>query len=391
MASYNQTQYSQIRYTPDHVYYDLTARSYASNETDVSIPIKLTDTRSNPIINDISEYHMSIVRFQVDTFSETLPVFFFQTERYTTDRDLGIYEVAMEYDNGAGDVGFATDKLIWAPQIQTVAVPQPPSVNENGLQANSEYYYAYNFQYVIKLLNDSLVRCFEKLQTSLVPTLDTQDPPFFTWEKDQTARLYAREDMYDSDAFPRIRIYFNRSLYSILSSLPSIKVSNIGSLQVFNYYQLIVCPYNGAKVSTVVTFGIHSLIYVDQEYSTVDQFSPVASVLFISSTIPIIPNSLANPQFYIDGQPNQLSDTYNKFANVITDVSSGDLAYKPSLLYIPSGEYRMIDMMNNKQPLNQIDIEVHWTDKTGVHRPILLAPNSSVTLKMMFRKKKYIS
>jgi hypothetical protein len=330
------------------------------------------------------------VRFQVDTFSELLPVLFFQIERFSTDRDKGIYEVALQWDDGAGDIGIAFDNLIWSPQNKQETPPTPPSENPNGLQADVGYYYAYNFQYFINLLNESLIRCFNKLQASVVPSLDTVDPPFLVWNKDQTATLLAREDFYDSDKFPQVKIYFNRSLYSILSSLPSIKVSSLASQSEFKYYQILVKSYYGARISNIVQFGIHPLIYVDQEYSTVDQFTPVSSILFLTNTIPIISTFQSTPVIYIDGQPNQLTTTYNKFSNVLSDISSGDLAYKPSLLYVPSAEYRLIDLLNNKQPLNTIDIEVHWVDKQGVHRPIFLAPNSSVSLKMLFRKKKYI-
>jgi hypothetical protein len=293
----------------------------------------------------------------------------------------------MHYDNGAGDVGFVEDNLIWAPQIESEPVPQPPSENPNGIQANVGYYYAYNFQYVINLINESLIRCFQKLQSAEAPTLDTQDPPFMTWEKDNTVRLYARADMYDTDTFPRVEIYFNRSLYSLLSSLPSIKVDKIGVSPTSQYFQLLVKSYYGARISNVVSFGIHDLIYVDQEYSTIDQFTPVSSILLESSTIPVIPNQQSNPQIYIDGQPNQLSTTYNKFANVITDITA-DNASKPTVLYIPSGEYRMISLMNNQQPLHQIDIQCKWMDKTGEIHDVMLSPNSSVSLKIMFRRKK---
>lgn len=396
MTSYNHTQYSQLTNSPDNVYYDLTARSYASNEREVPIPIKLSDTRSTPIISDISMYDMSIVRFELDTFAETLPVFFFQTERYSTDRDLGIYKVAMEYDNGLGDVGFAESNLIWKPQIQGATPPVPPSENPSGIQSNSEYYWAYTFTHIIDLINDALTSCFNKLQVSLVPTLDNDTPPFMTWEKDQTARLYADKERYDIDVYPNaelgvIRLYFNKSLYSILSSFPSLKVTQIGTTSNFNYYQIMIRAYKGTKVLVIPeSETTNGYIYVDQEYSTVDQFSPVASIIFTSALIPVIPNAQSNPQIWIDGQPLQLTSSYNQFSNIITDISASDLCGKPSLLYLPSAEYRVISLQNNKQPLNQLDFEVFWVDKTGVSRSLLMAQNSSVSLKLLFRKKKYI-
>ena len=392
MASYTHTQYSQIRYSPNHVYYDLVSRSYASNETDIAIPITFSDTRSQPIIDDISQYECSIIRFQVDTFTESLPVLFFQTERNTTDRNLGVYRVALRYDDTFGTTLTEEEPLIWSPQIKNIPPPPPPSELPGGLQSNTAFYYVYNFQYFMNLLNEAMERAMSRLRNAL-PFLVGKEAPFFVWQDNQTARLYAREDTFNSDSTsPYVSINFNRSLYSILSSLPSIKGVPIDTNKINPaYFQILVKRWGGARVTNLVDSepGIHNLIYVDQEYSTVDQWSPVASIMFTTSTMSILPTYQSNPQVYIDGRPNKLTNTYDKFANVLTDISSGDLCYKPSLLYVPSSTPRMIDMSNNKQPLNTIDISVFWQDKLGFHHPLNMAPNSSVSLKLMFRKKNY--
>jgi uncharacterized protein YcfL len=392
MASYDHTQYSQIRDNPDHIYYDLTARSYASNVTDTSVPIRLSDTRSNPIINDISMYEMSIVRFQVDTFSESLPVLLFQTERFSVDPNIGIYTVTLEYNDGAGGLtSSSAENLIWSPQLKDEQVPSSPVSNPSGIQSFTPYYYVYNFQYFINLINEALTRAMDKLKALVAPVLNTVEEPWLVWNDNQTATLYARESHFDSDVVdptPKVNIYFNRALYSILSSLPSVK---FGLNSPDNkYYQILVKRYNGAKVVTLPNFGIDKLIEVPQEYPTTDQFTPISSIMFTTSTIPVIANQMSNATVYIDGQPNQLNQSYNQFANVLTDISSTDMAYKPSLLYVAQGEYRMISLMNNRQPLNQVDIEVFWVDKVGVKRAVFLPPNASVTLKLMFRKKKYL-
>lgn len=393
MASYTHTQYSQIKYSPDHVYYDLVSRSYASNVTDISIPITFSDTRSAPIIDDISQYQASIIRFQVDTFSELLPVLFFQTQINADDRDLGVYRIALRYDDTMGTFLTEEEPLIWSPQIKDAPTPPPPSDNAGGLQSNTSYYYCYNFEYFINLINEAFERAMQRLRDAL-PFLVGKEAPFFVWQDNQTARLYAREDTFDSDSTgPYISINFNRSMYSLLSSLPSVKGAKLFTDKIDpTNFQILVKPWHGVRVVNVEESesGIHKLIVVPQEYSTVDQWSPVASVMFTTATIPILPTYQSNPQVFIDGQPNKLTETYDKFANVLTDISSGDLAYKPSLLYVPSGEYRMIDLANNKQPLNTIDIQVYWQDKLGFHHPLSLSPNSSVSLKIMFRKKKYL-
>ncbi|MHA2087292.1 MAG: phage minor capsid protein [Promethearchaeota archaeon] len=386
MAHYNPSSIAHIRHNPDYIYYDMVVRNYDSPTKDSEIPLAFCDTRDVAIVPNASDYKMSVIRFQVDTFADVLPIMIFQVQRDQPDRDLGIYTVTFEYEDLGGNK-FTTqpEPVIWSPQEKNAKVPNPPSLTGNTLQEFSEYYYMYNFQYMISLINDALERCMDKLKAIVTPILNTVNPPFLTWDDNQLSTMHARESHFDTDVFPQVRMYFNRSLYSLLSSLPSVKfdISNPKK----KYYQLIMKRYNGAKVVEIQNTGIDRLIIARQEYSTVNQFSPVSSVMFMSSTLPIIPTYLSNPAVYIDGQPINLTNTYNNSANIITDISSDEMAYKPELLFVPSAQYRFIDLQNDT-PINQVDIQTFWRDKLGIVRPFYLAPNSSASLKILFQKKK---
>lgn len=385
MTHYTPTNYSHIRYNPDHVYYDLVVRNYDSPNKDTEIPLTFTDTRDVPIINNADSYYLSIIRFSVDTFADVIPILLFQIQNNQGDRDLGVYSITLEYEDAVGTItSTQPEYLEWRPQERNARVPPPPSLTGTGFQQFGDYYYCYNFQYMINLINEALVRAMDKLKILVNPILNTVEPPFLVWNDNQTATMYARESHFNTDIFPQVRIFFNRPLYSLLSSLPSIKFDITNPRK--KYYQLIMKTYNGAKVVVLPNFGIDKLIFSTQEYSTIEQWSPVSSILFTSSTLPIISNFLSNPTIYIDGQPSNLSKTYNNFANIITDISSNELCYKPSVLYNPSAQYRYIDLQND-QPINQIDIQVFWRDTLGFVRPFYLAPNSSCSIKLLFRKK----
>lgn len=385
MASYNHTSYSQIKHNPDHVYYDMVVRNYDSPSKDSEIQLSFSDTRDTPIVANANDYYLSIIRFQVDTFADVIPVLIFQVQNNQGDRDLGIYTLTLEYDNGAGlVVSTQPENVIWSPQEKNASVPPPPSLTGTGFQRFGDYYYCYNFQYMINLINEAFIRAMDKLKLLVAPVLDFIEPPFLDWNDDQTATIYARESHFDSDVFPQVRIYFNRPLYSLLSSLPSIKFNITNPRK--KYYQILMKRYYGAKVVTLPDFGIDQLIFSKQEYSTVNQWTPISSLIFTSSVLPIIPNALSNPVIYLDGTPLNLSQTYNNYANIITDISSDELAYKPEVLYVPSAQYRLIDLQND-QPINQIDIQVYWRDKLGFLRAFYLAPNSSCSIKLAFIKK----
>lgn len=386
MASYNPQHFSEMNHNPDHVYFDMNMRSYDSPSTDDNIPLTFSDQRGVPIINKCSDYFLSVMRFQLDTFSDTIPIFMPQIQRDQASPTLTIYSVTLEYDDGVGGITTTQPEYLeWSPQKKNESIPLGPNAQPNGLQPFTPYYYCYNFSYWINIINAYLDSAMTKLKALVAPVLNTVESPFLVWNDDQTATLYARESHFDTDVFPQVRIYFNRPMYSLLSSLPSVKfrISNPRN----KYYQLLMKRYNGHNVVTLPGFGIDQLIYSKQEYSTIDQWSPIDSILFVTTKIPIISNQLSSPKIYLDGNERKIGNTFQNFSNIITDISSGDLCYKPSLLYTPGSEYRLVDLETD-QGLTSIDVSVMFKDKIGALHPVFIAPNSSASIKLLFRKKK---
>jgi hypothetical protein len=125
-----------------------------------------------------------------------------------------------------------------------------------------------------------------------------------------------------------------------------------------------------------------------QEYSTVSNWTPCTGIVFVSNTIPIIPNGLSAPLIFDENQVVSLFSSNNaNFANIITDIETNENCYKPNLLYAPTAEYRRISMVGNN-PLTNIDVSVFWKNKLGILTPLYLPSGGSVTLKFLFEKRK---
>lgn len=385
MSSHSHLTYAGIKHSPDIVYYNITMLASESPDAETEIPLVFNEIRDTAIVPNSKDYYLSIIRFYADTF-EGLPVQYFRVEGNQGDRDKGIYTITLEYDNGAGTViSTPAISVVWKPQKRNAAIPPAPNQTSNGAQVFDDYYYIMNYQYMVLLVNETFVYAMQSLKGLVGAIIAPIEPPFMAFNtEDQTVTLYARESHYDTSVFPQIRIYFNRPMYSLYNSLPAFKfdIKNPDK----KYYQLIMNRYSGRNVVTLPDFGIDQLIFSKQEYSTLQNQSPVSSILFTSSTIPVQSEQMSAPVVYFNGKPRLLNNTYNNFANIITDIQSDELGYKPGILYVPSGAYRLIDLQND-QPLKQIDIALWWRDLLGVIRPMHLAPNSSCSLKLMFRKK----
>ena len=176
----------------------------------------------------------------------------------------------------------------------------------------------------------------------------------------------------------------NRSLYALFSSFLSIKF-NIDNAKK-KYFQLLMNRFGGIKTGLFPANGIDTLIFSKQEYSTIQQWSPISQIIFVTSNLPILPTQMSNASIYLNGEPINLSSTYGNASNIITSIQTEEMAYKPSLLYLPTAQYRYIDLYNN-MPITSVDVQVKWVDKFGFTRDLYLPNNASCSIKMLFQKK----
>lgn len=390
------SQLSQFKkaQNPDMVYYDIVSTNFQST-SELDPFLRFNETRTNPIIANSGEYYMSIVRFSLDTYN--LPNFICQIQPQQNDPNLSIYSVTLEYDNGAGVITPSTQEFIsWLPQNKNLPVPIPPSATSSGFQQNNtEYYYCYQFQYFLELINGSfglaMLSLIANTGGALSP-LFTAKQPVLTWDVTSSkAILQAQEDFFNQSQAQRVKIYMNPPLFALFNSFPSLNFGTKG-VTLGRNHQLLVADYQGINTISLPTnpdpLGPPPTIYTQmfQEFSTIDTWTPVASIVFTSNTMPIISNQLSTPLIFNNGQVSTGIGNNANFAQVITDFQTNQQVFKPNVLYTPTAEYRRIDMTGNT-PLTNIDINVYWRDKLGQLVPFLLASGSTATIKFLFEKK----
>jgi hypothetical protein len=126
----------------------------------------------------------------------------------------------------------------------------------------------------------------------------------------------------------------------------------------------------------------------------------INTINFSSNLLPISKSSIANPVIFnnqVPGNPFKeevpQNSSNNSISNIVTDFTQylgTGTEDRDMLLYNPSGEYRLINLINN-QPIRDIDLTVTYTDNFGATFPLLLRPQCSATIKLMFRKKDFYS
>lgn len=383
----SQLSFNDRMNNPDKIYYDIQISNVLS-QTTVPPPIDFSERRQNAFVNNSGDYYFSIVRFQVDT--NTLPVFIPEIQPNQADYDLTGYSVTLEY--GAT----AIQKYIrWIPQNAFLPPPSPPNQTYNKLQdATTGYYYCYNYTYFCFLVQTALDEAFTDLQTAIGVPLANAHAPTFIWNTDTSvAGIYAESAYYDNYpvgvVVPPINIYFNSPLANLFSSFVATNLGNFGTTLGRNFL-MTIGNFNGSQTIYLPTSAPVANQYVAttvfQENSTISSWTPISSIVFVSSTLPIVSNQLSAPLIYAEGGVVYAQDGNNaNFAQIITDFVADESKYKPNLIYTPT-QLRLVDLYGN-QPISQVDIQVFWKSKIGQFYPLLLNSGGACSIKIMFSKK----
>jgi hypothetical protein len=195
-----------------------------------------------------------------------------------------------------------------------------------------------------------------------------------------------------------MQIFMNDRLYELFAGLPCRFTSSSGDLN----YRLNVIDRYFNKVTQKVSYTIagqatpaieeRTVILLDQEMTSIALWNPVASIVFASSLLPIVPTQTSAPKDIGSKSYSLVSGGNNSnLLPVLSDFSiavDGSNQYRPMVEYNPGAEYRLIDM-NSTTNLNRIDIIVYWKDRSGGLHPFQLQPGCAASVKIMFRRKDF--
>lgn len=379
------------RDTPDKVYYDITISNLQNTATAPPV-LYFNETRNSPFVLDPESYYLSIVRFTLDT--NTLPIITPEIQPApNSNLNLTTYSITMDWDNPVFPFQSFTQQtfLTFIPQNKQAIIPAPPSQTNNGLQNNETGYYdIYNYQYWIQLVNNTFQQCYNGLNAQVVGAglaLPSAFAPVMSWDtQGNIAILNADQAGYDDTASNYISIYFNPSLFNLFSSFPFI-VESTDVVPNGKNARIIMSGFGGANVVPFPPVApVYTALQIVQEYSTIALWTPITSIVFTSNTLPIVANQVSAPLLFFNGKRFQSGGNNSNIAQIITDFVANDGIYKPSITYIPSAQYRLVNLVGNS-PLYNLDIEVFYKNRVGEFIPVRLGSGGTATIKILFTRK----
>jgi len=419
---------------PDLVYYNCDIINGADEDRgNGTQPLaRFNETRDTAIIHDTSKYYFSIVRFTLNGSDVLLPQFVPRIQLGTgqTNPNLTIYTLSLEMTanytiagNPFTETFRSTKPVIWQPQVDGVSAPIPPSGGFLSQDLSTPYYYAMTYQHWVDLVNQTYFQAYVDIRTqfqawwianggaSPAPALNTLAPKMkydpsskrFHLLCDITGWGGATRTSAGTTTDENWNMYFNSNMYGLFKGFPNqrlggdIPTSNSKGLQDYAYeIKTEDITEVGDTIVEYTTSAGASIKWfkIEQDYvSSGTLWSPIGSLVFISTLIPIHNEQTGAPVAFGDGNVVANIGSQSAFQPIITDIalfnSSADV-YKEFVQYVPSAEYRLSTMSNSKQEVRSIDIQVYWKNRLdGQLYPIYLYNQSSISVKVMFRRRDY--
>lgn len=348
----------------DNVYYNITI-NYEDNPGGVAY---FQENRTEPIITNCNNYYVTVQRFYVPM--SQIPIMIADIQENQANPNLMTYSVGLQY------IGiYARQYLTFVPDNLNVAVPPPPSLNPQGKQSKSEYYFINSIQ--------SLLNMFNSAFAALMPLVGAPvgaEPPYIIYDDATNLFSVVCQTAYFDQSLPNpINIYFNSAAFPLFLGIPANKLPN-GSGNGKEYQIIIKNTYNNYYNPPFLAPSIPPAYYkITQNYSSLSNWNSMISIVFTSNTIPIRGEQI--PAVRGSGESN--------FRNIITDFQP--LFTQTGLLrdaaqYFPQGPYRLIDMTSTGE-LRKFDLSVYWQDKNGNLYNLTIAPNETLNIKLLFIKK----
>lgn len=200
-------------------------------------------------------------------------------------------------------------------------------------------------------------------------------------------------------------IYFNTNMYGLFANF---NFKYIGQYTptylpitgaIGKVYLLLVEDLNGTNYYTPPSTATPTpslpptYLELNQEYNSTSQlWSPIESIVFTSTLLPLYAEQVGAPIVYGEGNNTASANSSSSaFTPIITDIAlslNNAHDYRDFIEYAPTAEYRLTSFTSSRQECRAIDIQVFWKSRlTSTLVPVTLYNASSVSLKILFRKK----
>ena len=428
---------------PDQIVYTATVINNNTSTAGVGPDpnAKFTETRDTPILRDVNDYELCVLKCSIDGGGKSLPILIPQIVTGTNIAKT-IYTITLSvafWNSTTSAVSYAQSKkvnILWVPENLDPGTPIPTTATPT--QKDSPYYYLYTYNHFVGLVNTALLTAYGQVQaaaqtfagqsgytllnacpqlqydevtklfsfyTSTLGTaglFDSSNPPAFTGLPTTTGQEsmfigynYDFEGLFtnfEANYYGDNTVAWAGGALSGTSGTSSVLYFPENVLVVKNKsgtnIQNQINPATGAPYSTAV------LNYVTtQDYnSTGSLWSPVSAIVLTTQLIPIRNEYTSSPVALGKSNVGQGTPGSSSFQTILLDFGE-QLPYpeefRGKLTFTPLAEFLPISMTTSHQEVKNVDFQVQWRNRlTNQLTPLPLYNLGSVSVRLLFRRKK---
>ncbi len=340
----------------DHIYVNVNI----DNTTDDIFKIaRFSVTRTIPFIKNPSEYYMAVVRFSAPG---NVPLFIWPTDPITGVVNNAFYSVTLQSVNETVQT-FLIHTNYFGP-------------NTNATEAIYPFGILY-YQHMLDITNTALDTAFDALKLA-DDDITATDAPFFTYDSETNLFSLVAQERYDPEnpiAGTGVRIFLNDELSRFFKTIRA-EFNGVNTSDGRNF---IYPVQNNGNNSTTALDGVPAF-EMKGEYTNASAWRDFVSIVFTTGTLPV---RYEDDPSEDNGRP--------LFRPIVTQFFDNSRGFgRQHIFYEPSAEYKRIDLLGNI-PINTIDLDVFWQKRDGTPFALPIPPRSSVKMKILFEKKKFIS
>lgn len=365
-------------------------------------------TKNQAILDNCSDYYCSVVRFSIPLDQVPLmicPIVPNQTAIFgagNENNDLTPLIIGIDYGSGGGSGTKFPMNLIYLPQNPIFTLPQG-FVQNQTLQIINPYYFIYSYREFINMINIALETAY--INAGLETLFPGYIPPYFYLDMNTNLISLVVPTFFINVTAPATvtpSIFMNAALASYLDAFNTSTMTYDSSQGNDIYFQLNgtypITPeyyYYPAGIATPAAAalpGPPTLPYYykfTQEYSVLEYWTSLRSILITTNTIPIrneyLPGTNNSPNL-INVNTNGSNVSYPVLTDFIPQIEGFAGTSRSIAYYLPTAQYRIADMVT-ETPLYKFDLQIYWVDRDGNLYPINLSLYQQANIKLAFFKK----
>lgn len=320
----------------DIIYMNITAFNNSNKDEKIIININ----RTSPILNMPKDYLLSVVRF---TLNNTLnPLFFLYPDKM--------------------NISITNNGIIYTEPITYI--------NFNNTQLNI-LNGVYTYSSFACMINEALKKAF--IRSGIVG-----NSPYIIYDEINNKFIIIAESIFlDIPPFTsnNKKIYMNNFLSSYFANFFSL---NNDSLTDELYYNIIFTDSQIKTTTKYNTVGYQNI----QNWSNNALLNSLTNISVLSSNIPIIGDVLTNTSLIYAVSENQTLKCISDY-----EINQGLPGEPRNVIQYQPSVYRFVDLQGT-QPLNNINLQFYnYYSEIGKYVPLYIFSYSSLTIKLMFKRK----